>query len=369
MPANFFPTDASEIRSRIEAAFDSAASSLFPDHRIPGTPGYNLKQVWIRMFQAQYRELNRVYGQMSPRTAEGLGLDAWADFFNEARKGQIPATGTVLLKSPLTGTAIEKLAGTRTIPAGTRLTAGSITLRTLDEVSMPAEARSITVAANADSVFGETAVEAGTTLQLQNAALVGYVTAETLTDISGGISSETDEQLRFRLVNALTNPSTLDGFKVRLLSNTSVAEAELQENIYGPGTIEAFVTPSDAFPSETLRSELESLWQGPGRTYIIFPDYEALVLRIRVTGEVNTALIVDTINNLAVGETFILNALETAIQNAGASDAQVIGIKRGPMLSNGEFADLRTLEQITNVTARSSRSKWFTQSSWITLCS
>lgn len=368
MPAEFFPEDPAVLDERLIAAFDAAPDGLLSDHRVPGTPGYNLRALWRKLLRLHNAELNTVFATMSPRTATGASLDAWAQFFGTTRRGQQSASGTVVLISDLTGAAIERLAGTRTITAGSRLIAPGVVLVTTDDVTFSESARTATVSVDAYS-GSTTAARAGQTLTLESGALQSMVRGETLTDIAGGRAAETDAQLRYRLVNALTNPSTTDGFLIRLLAETGVSTASVLENVYGPATLEAFVVPSTSLPSPTLRATLEGLWVGAGRAYVVFPDYEAVVLKIRATGTYDPSTVVDYVNNLGVGQPIVLNAIETLLQNAGATDAQVIGIKRGVAFEDGTYTGLETLTQITNLTPTTARSKWYTQSSWLTFCS
>lgn len=369
MPANFFPSTTTEIDKRLQTAFDSLGGTLFPDHRIPGTPGYNLRQLFLRMLQTHYSQMNVALDAMSPRTATGLTLDGWAGFFGMPRKGPAAASGQVQITSTVTGQALARIAGTRLVKAGTRMTVGNVALSTAADVEIPLNGRTATVSVTTVRTSDPIVITAGQTLDIVGGSLSSYLTAITTTDVRGGTQGETDAQLRYRLVKSLINPSTTDGYLTRLLAHTDVSQAEVEGGVYGPGTLEAFVTPAIAFPPTTLRTELERLYTGPGRAYVLFPDYEALVLKVRVAGDVDPATIANWINNLPIGSTLILNALETLVQNSGAGDAQVIGVKRGPVLDDGNYADLITLNQITNLTPTSARSKWYTQTSWITICS
>jgi len=189
--------------------------------------------------------------------------------------------------------------------------------------------------------------------------------------VSGGRRAETDEQLRFRLVRALRAPSTPEGLRAQILSNSDVADVSIEEGTYGPGTAEAFVEPAVAFPPEDLREQIESDVEGPSKIYVTLPAYEGLSLKIRATSipESGDARVANYVNNLATGDTLIINEIEDRVREAGAEDAQVIAIKRGTVSSDqSELIDPTRIEQITNLTPQNSRTRFYTQKQWVTVC-
>jgi hypothetical protein len=375
MAVEFFPESIAYVEARVAALYDAAVDAtgepLFPDHRVPGTPGYNLRRITERLMLQHYRESNLLFSAMSPRTAEGLALDGWGEFFDWARKGSKPSAGTVVVQAQQTGQVLAGLFGTREIPAGTRFTAGAMTLRTTETAAIPEAGRSVSVAVEADGVAKTSRLSVGTRLQFASEhPLRAVVLVETTTDIAGGKNTETDDQFRYRLVRALRDPSTYEGFEAALLAHSDVDRVELFPGRYGAGTVEAFVSPAIAFPPPTLRDELEAIWQGPGRAYVVTPDYEAVALRIRVAGGTGLApIVVDLVNNLDAGDTVVLAQIEAALLSAGASDAQVIQIRRGSVDEDGQIVGAYDVASATNLSPRSSRSKWYTRTDWITLCS
>lgn len=374
MPVEFFPTDPKTIETRVKAAFDNAVTAdgelLYPNHQIPGTPGYNQRKITERLLLQDYLERNAVYTNMSPRTAEGAGISDWASYFSLPRKEGENSTGKVIIRASQTGTVLESLLGTRSLAANTQLTVGTAVIALEQDAVIPTDGTTVEVAVKTLGASRSNIIPKATRLSLNNHPLKNALTIEVSEEISGGFLTETDAQLRYRLIKALRDPSSPEGFEVTLLSDTDVSTVDLVESKYGPGTVEAFVTPAVSFPPSSLRTRLENLYQGPGRAYVIFPDYQAVALRIRIgTGVTpSKSIIVDYINNLGAGSTVILSQLESLLLNAGVSDAQVLQIRLGEVTEEGNLTDPRTLATATNFTPDTTRSKWYTKPEWITFC-
>ena len=371
--SEFFSTDSTEINRRLQTAFDQATDQngerLFPNHEIPGSPGYNLRQLLAAEIIHWHREADTHYRAMSPITANGIDLERWAEFFGVGRGKIRYATGEVELRASINGSDMQRLLQTREVPEGTVLTAGSGTeLRTLESVMIPENARTITVRVQAERPGPRVQVPVGTQLGVDAGRLSSELSARTTTAVNGGRSQESDDQLRARLARALRSETTYDGFEAKLLAHPDVAEVQMGQNTYGPGTIESFVVPATDLPEDGLRRELEGLWTGVGAAYVLFPDYEAVQLKIRVDGTADTEALARIINNLDLGEQLVLNQLEARIQNDGAADAQVIGAKRGGVDMQGNLINSRELTQVTNLTLPTPRSKWYTRPDWITIC-
>lgn len=370
MAVDFLTPDS--ISTRLIAAFNEARDGdgnlLFPDHTVPGTPGYNQRKLIADLLDSHYFQVNRLMNNMSLITASGVMLDEWGSFLNTPRKGATPSVGQALITSNITGASLQRLYGTRTLNQGLLLFGGLTTFQILSSVSIPETSTSatVTISALSDSVF--TTAPAGTRLTVNHPSLGPVLTAEISVAPSGGSGIETDDQYRFRLIRALTGPYTYEGLKGRILGNENVSDCVITESRYGPGTIEAFVTPTASFPATGLRTELEALYQGPGRLYVIFPTYESIALRIRVKTQVSLTPVMDYINNLGFGETLVLNQVESILQAAGSGDAQVIGIKRGNVDESGTPVNMLSTATVTNQTLASSRSKWLASPEWVTLC-
>jgi hypothetical protein len=334
--------------------------------------GHGSLQLWTRLFQRAYQQMDAAANSFSPRTASGTDLDRWAGFFGMERKGAAPASGRVLIGSEVTGGAAERIKGTRTVPSGTRLQFGGTVLEMTESAELPEEGTSVEAGVRSTRVSDQVVLETGAEGSLASGAALSDLTrVETLTSVSGGRRAETDEQLRVRLVRALRSPSSPEGVRAQLLSHEDVSDAQIEEGTYGPGTAEAFVTPAVAFPPASLREELETLIEGPSRIYVTLPSYEGIALKIRATQIPDGAeeSVVDYINNLSTGGTIIINDVVDRVQEAGAEDATVIRAKRGSVSDDkSTLIDPTTLRQITNITAQSDRTRFYTQTQWITLC-
>ena len=369
---NYFPDDQSRIRNRfrklINSATDEEGQELFPYQDRPGSPGYTVREMFVRLFQQHYQQLNAVLDGNSPLTARGADLDEWAEFFDLERAEARRPEGEVEFVSEVDGATLERLTGSRIIEAGEALTYGSTTLETTRRVAIPENGDRVTVGVRGRDVRSGTIVEAGATLRWPGNDLIAVVA---VSDVRGGQSTEDDQQLRFRLARALRAPSTLEGLESLMLAHPDVDEVDITEAAYGPGTAEVFVHPAVAFPDERLRQQLEATsTEGVGQAFITFPAYEGVAMRIRVDGSTSNAerRISDYIANLRPGAEIIIGEIEQLIREDGATDAQVVGIRRGLLGDDTSMLNPRTVEQVTNIRPTSAEHRWYTKPAWITLC-
>lgn len=370
----FFPTDEATIENRVSATFDAAVDSngnaLFPDHRVPGTPGFNLKKISVRLMLRQYRETNATLSDMSPRTASRTGLDQWGSFMGTPRKGATASSGVVKITSTQDGSSLVRQYGTSTLVSGTTLTSGSLTMQLIDDAVIPLDGTETTARVETTNIFAFSTLEPGTRIQLtSNNPLRNSLIVEAATAITGGRSTETDDQYRFRLMRSFKNINTYEGFIAELLGDTDVSNVDIRPNRYGPGTAEVFVTPAIAFPTSNLRVRLENLYRGPSRIYITFPRYEAVALRIRITGNPSAAAIVSYINNIPAGQILTISQIERVVLENGGTDAQVLQIRRGITDTLGNIIEPVTLNTVTNLTPKDTSTKWYTRTDLITFCS
>ncbi|RME29026.1 MAG: hypothetical protein D6800_03165 [Candidatus Zixiibacteriota bacterium] len=374
MAVEFIPSDPEVLRWRITTSVQSATgpdgSPLFPDADVPGTPGYNLVGLLTSVLRTQGLRINQVLSAMSPRTAEGAALDAWAGFFALERQERTASEGEAEITASVTGQTLQNLYGSRTIPAGTRLLYGAGELEVVEDRDIPLNESRVTVPVRA-TISGSLVVEVGTALTVSGVSFEDVLSARVSKQVSGGRLRETDTQLRSRLVRALIDPGTADGFEAALLNHPLVSRAVVSQATYGAGTLEAFVVPAEAFPPSTLRAELEALYQGPGRAFVLFPPSEGVLLRVRsaVESQAVTDAVVAYVNNLEPGSTLIISALEAAALSAGAGDFQVLSIRRGLVDEFGEIVEAIPITQVTNLLPRSGKHKFVTRSEWIKYCS
>lgn len=369
---NFLSEDRAELREQLRGLMDVTdgnGQELFPNQDTPGTPEYTMREVFVRLMETQHQEINTMAEDFSPRTAQGGALDKWARYFGMSRSQAQAPRGEVLLTSDVSGAALERLAGSRTIPEGTRLRSGTIELETTERVQFGEEATEAEVKVEAASAQSGTAVQQGADVDVPRRQ---NISGEALTAIDGGESSESDQQLRFRLARALRAPSTFEGLTARMLGHSSVDTVEVDRGAYGPGTAEVYVNPAVAYPDEQLRRELESLANegGPSRGYVIFPEYEGVTMQLQVDGAENGVkeVISDYVANLEGGDRLVINDIEQRARQRGATDVRVLALRRGPVGEDRTLLNPRKVQQVTNLRPGGNRTQWYTRKSWITLC-
>lgn len=369
---DFFDEERASIRDRFESymnnATDENGDPLFPNQNSPGSPGYTLRELWTRLFQEHFQQLNQMVEDFSPLTARGASLDQWAEFFGMKRNGSQSPSGRALIQSEVTGQTLERLSGSRRITQGTRLEGNTLDLVVAEESEIATNQNSVEVKVESTQDQNGIVASSGMTLDVANREML---TAEITAPVAGGSSVERDDQLRYRLSLGMRAPSTFEGLERTILSDPDVDEVEIEEAAYGPGTASVFVSPAIAYPSEDLRQRLESAAsEGPGKVYVTFPSYEGVAFRIRVTSQPSTAEqdVADYINNLSAGDRMIINDVEQVVRDAGAIDAQVIGIRRGTVGEDRSLVQPKTLRQITNLRPQNDRTEWYTRSGWVTIC-
>ncbi len=369
---NFLSEDRDALRERLRglmSATDENGNPLFPDQDTPGSPGYTLREMFLRLLETHHQQVNTMAEDFSPRTATGSSLDQWANYFGMQRGQASAPSGTVLLTSEVSGAALDRLNGSREIPVGLRLRAGGVELEVTQNAAFPEDGTETEIEVETALTQDGTAVRRGADVsvpQRQN------VTGEALTDISGGRRSESDEQLRFRLSRALRAPSSFEGLRARMLGNEDVDTVEIEEAAYGPGTARVHVNPAVAYPTRQLREQLESLaTEGPSRVYVTFPAYEGITLQIKTIGPEPAdakQAVVDYVTNLEGGDTLIINEVEERIRDRGARDAQVLAARRGMVGEGRALLNPRQIQQVTNLQPADGQTQWYTKSDWITLC-
>jgi hypothetical protein len=368
----YLTEDRSRLRERLRDVLDQAQTengeAAFPEQDVPGTAGYTLREVYVRILEQHNQQLNNAIEDFSPRTARGAALDEWARFFGMERSASQNATGTVLLKSEVTGDTLEQLTDTRRIPQGTRLRGTGLTLETNEEVRIPLQEKSVEATVEVVTGGANAEVNVGAAFDVVGRQMLEAEVTET---VQGGQSAETDDQLRYRLTRAMRAPSTFEGLEAQILAHPEVDDISIRAGAYGPGTAEVLVYPAVSIPTESLRQELEQAAQeGPGQVYVLFPSYEGLKLKIEVTSQPDSApqAVSDLIVNIDAGGSLVLNDVEQRVRDQGAADAQVLTIKRGPVGDNKELIRPKTLRQPTNLQPRDEQTRWYTRPDWITIC-
>jgi len=374
VPTDFFPTSRDEVetlvRDLMDQATDESGNPLFEEQDRPGSPSYNMREIWTQILQSAYRRMDAAVKNATPIRAEGQGLDRWAEFFGMSRTGAQPASGTMLATSEVTGNAAERLKGTRRIPNGTELRIGSLRVETTESAQLPKNGTEVELPVRSIRRSSGTIAERGATAEfITDATLAPFLDLELLTPLSGGQAAESDQQLRVRFRSALRTPSSAEGIRARLLGLSEVSDVEITQSAYGPGTVEAYVIPTTAAPEETVRQKIENIPTGPANLHVVFPHYEAIALKVDAPGASRPKqVVVDYINNVPTGGSIVISQLESRLLGDGASDARVLGLKRGKELDDGSFKTQVKLEEVTNISARSERSRFVSRTAWVTLC-
>lgn len=350
------------LRQVMETMTDEAENPVFPDVESPGSVGYTLREVWARVLSSHINDLNDAMESMSPATAVGVDLDQWGQFLGMSRTRASQARGTVTaipIGDPGEGIAITE---------GTIVQGAPYAMVVDEDVLLTNADESVEVRVRTRST-GDFTVSEGTPVAFSGEI---NVEAEVTERVSGGSTQEPDDSYRFRLSRALRAPSSFEGLEAVMLGHPDVSEVEIRNAEYGPGTAEVFVIPAVDFPPETLRADLESLAsQGPSRVYVLFPTYEGISMRLRVTdtgATASKAAIVSFINNLEPGDTVRVNDVEQAARQAGLRDATVIGIRRGVVGEGRTLQSPITLKQITDVPPLDADYRWYTEPAWIQFC-
>ena len=189
-------------------------------------------RLWAAAAQIQALEAQAewVLGQSFPQTAAGVYLDRHGAMRGIVRQASSRATGqlTFRLSNAQTG-AVSVETGT------VCMTEGAIRFRTTEDGTIPAGETSVTVAA----VTNEKA-------------------------FTGGLSEETDEELRQRILDSfqrLPNGANAAWYELTACRHEGVAAAKAVGKARGAGTVDVYVSAPDGIPSEKLLTELQTVFQ------------------------------------------------------------------------------------------------------------
>ena len=191
-------------------------------------------RLWAAAAQIQALEAQAewVLGQSFPQTAAGVYLDRHGAMRGIVRQAPSRATGqlTFRLSNAQTG-AVSVETGT------VCMTEGTVRFRTTEPGTIPAGEISVTVAVTA--VTNEKA-------------------------FTGGLSEETDEELRQRILDSfqrLPNGANAAWYELTACRHEGVAAAKAVGKARGAGTVDVYVSAPDGIPSEKLLTELQTVFQ------------------------------------------------------------------------------------------------------------
>ena len=216
-------------------------------------------RLWAAAAQIQALEAQAewVLGQSFPQTAAGVYLDRHGAMRGIVRQAPSRATGqlTFRLSNAQTG-AVSVEIGT------VCMTEGTVRFRTTEPGTIPAGKISVTVAA---------AVEAGSsgnvgagTVHVLTACPVAVTAVTNEKAFTGGLSEETDEELRQRILDSfqrLPNGANAAWYELTACRHEGVAAAKAVGKARGAGTVDVYVSAPDGIPSEKLLTELQTVFQ------------------------------------------------------------------------------------------------------------
>lgn len=217
-------------------------------------------RMWAAAAQIQALEAQSewVLGQSFPQTATGVYLDRHAAVRGLSRQAESKAVGE------LTFTMSNEQSGAVTITAGTVCMAeNAVRFRTTEDAVIPAGERSVTVAAEAVEAGNGGNVGAGA-VHVLTACPVAVTSVTNGDAFTGGISEETDEELRTRVLESfqrLPNGANAAWYELTACRHEGVAAAKAVGKARGIGTVDVYVSTPGGVPSAALLAELQSQFQ------------------------------------------------------------------------------------------------------------
>ena len=217
-------------------------------------------RLWAAAAQIQALEAQAewVLGQSFPQTAAGVYLDRHGAMRGIVRQVSSRATGqlTFRLSNAQTG-AVSVETGT------VCMTEGTVRFRTTEPGTIPAGEISVTVAAEAVETGSNGNVGAGA-VHVLTACPVAVTAVTNEKAFTGGLSEETDEELRQRILDSfqrLPNGANAAWYELTACRHEGVAAAKAVGKARGAGTVDVYVSAPDGIPSEKLLTELQTVFQ------------------------------------------------------------------------------------------------------------
>ena len=243
---------------RLRPAERQAAAEQYVLEALRDEPGLMVEQVVAAQIQALEAQAEWVLGQSFPQTAAGVYLDRHGAMRGIVRQASSRATGqlTFRLSNAQTG-AVSVETGT------VCMTEGTVRFRTTEPGTIPAGEISVTVAAEAVETGSSGNVGAGT-VHVLTACPVAVTAVTNEKAFTGGLSEETDEELRQRILDSfqrLPNGANAAWYELTACRHEGVAAAKAVGKARGAGTVDVYVSAPDGIPSEKLLTELQTVFQ------------------------------------------------------------------------------------------------------------
>ena len=217
-------------------------------------------RLWAAAAQIQALEAQAewVLGQSLPQTATGIYLDRHGAMRGIVRQAAARAAGQLTFRLSNTQN------GAVSVEIGTVcMTEGAVRFRTTELGTIPAGETSVTVAAEAVETGSGGNVGAGAVCVL-TACPVAVTAVTNEKAFTGGLSEETDEELRQRVLDSfrrLPNGANAAWYELTACRHEGVAAAKAVGRARGAGTVDVYVTAPDGVPSEELVAELQTVFQ------------------------------------------------------------------------------------------------------------
>lgn len=217
-------------------------------------------RLWAAAAQIQALEAQAEWtlGQSFPQTANGIYLDRHAEMRGLSRQTAHKAVGELTFAVSNTQT------GAVSIERGTVcMTEDAVRFQTTEDAAIQAGETSVTVAAEAVSAGSSGNVGAGAICVL-TACPVAVTSVTNAAAFTGGMSEETDEALRARVLDSflrLPNGANAAWYEQTACRHEGVAAAKAIGKARGVGTVNVYVATPNGVPTEALLTELETVFR------------------------------------------------------------------------------------------------------------
>lgn len=301
-----------------------------------------------------YGYIDYIGQQMTPATAEGAWLEHWASLWKYARKPAATAGGTITL-SGTTGANVPSVLYLQSSDGAMYATTAGGTIGGVGTLDVP-------VVANESGAAGNAA--AGTALTLVSPA-AGIDSSATVAagGITGGRDIETDDELRARLIQRISNPAhggAKADYELWALEVPGITRAWCVPRYNGDGSVRVYVGEADpqgatvasaALVAEALTYIEEQRPVSYSDLSVLAPTIQAQDIQINAlpnTAETHAAVEAELAALFSrdaepEGSIFISRINEAISIAAGESDHTLISPTADPQATAGNILTLGTV--------------------------
>lgn len=317
-----------------------------------GSVAYAVIKSWSEAASEVAVDLDSKVINAAITTATGEYLEAWGKVLGVDRATSAYGYGQIKISlHPDYGYDVDDLrniiaekTGTLpdyiTIPAGTEITnlSGDTVYHTASDIILSDTDNYGTVVSYTAGSAGKVAAGALNKISGLPIALTyitPYLVISNPLTIDTGVDEETDENYRYRLINAYPAQAGSNDIALRLaaLSVSGVSNVYLKRYVQGIGTVGLFIVSQSPIISTGLinavQEVVDSVKAGGDHVIVSAPDYRAMQLSVVLEFKPDTTVslkdsitalvrtnIVNYINNLKLGEEFVLHRMENLIYEA-----------------------------------------------------